>query len=91
MLPDQKEIIFVKLRNRISNDGVLRLQCDETRSQVKNKEIVIDRFKTLIFSGLKIPKERRKTKPSKSSIQKRLESKKKLGLKKAYRKRPDLD
>jgi len=41
---EQKETVFRKLRNRISNDDLLRLQCDDTRSQLKNKEIVSERF-----------------------------------------------
>jgi ribosome-associated protein len=88
---EEKELLTKNLHSRLTKGNILILSCGESRSQHKNKEIVIDRFNHLIFSGLKIPKERRKTKPSKSSIQKRLETKKKLGLKKAYRKRPDLD
>ena len=88
---EEKEILTKNLQSKLSKDKLLILNCDESRSQHKNKEIVTDRFINLIFNGLKIPKERRVTKPSKSSIQKRLETKKKLGVKKVYRKRPDLD
>jgi ribosome-associated protein len=88
---EEKELLTKNLRSRLTKDSILILSCGESRSQHKNKEIVIDRFNTLISNGLKITKKRRLTKPSKSSIQKRLETKKKLGLKKTYRKRPDLD
>ena len=83
---DQKVVVFEKLRNRISNEGMLRLQCDETRSQVKNKEIVVERFLQLIKEALKPKKERKPTKPGKASREKRLRNKKKLAEKKEYRK-----
>jgi len=42
ILTDRKKtIINEKLKNRISQEGILALQCDETRSQLKNKEIAI--------------------------------------------------
>ena len=88
---EEKELIAKNLHSKLTKENILILNCDESRSQHKNKEIVIERFIELISNGLKIPKARRKTKPSRSSIQKRLETKKKRGLKKAYRKRPDLD
>ena len=88
---EEKELLAKNLRSRLTKDSILILSCGESRSQHKNKEIVIDRFNTLISNGLKITKKRRLTKPSKSSIRKRLETKKKLGLKKTYRKRPDMD
>ena len=88
---EEKELIIKNLHSKLTKDGILILSCDESRSQHKNKEIVIARLISLLSSGLKIPKKRRLTKPSKSSIQKRLETKKKLGLKKTTRKRPDLE
>ena len=73
---NQKELILGKLKNRISNDGILSLSCNETRSQVKNKEIVIERFKVLIENAIKPIKKRKPTKPTKASVQKRLKDKK---------------
>lgn len=82
---EQKEIIFLKLANRIDNEGLLHLQCDETRSQLKNKEMVFERFLNLIKLALIPIKKRKPSKPSKSSIKKRLDSKKKLSDKKDSR------
>ncbi len=81
----KKTIISEKLSNRISQDGILAVQCDETRSQFKNKEIVFERFLNLIKAALKPIKKRKPSKPSKSSIIKRLDSKKKLSDKKDSR------
>lgn len=82
----RKLIISEKLSNRISLDGVLALKCDETRSQSANKEIVFERFVNLIKTALTPVKKRRPTKPSRSSVRKRLDSKKKHSEKKSNRK-----
>ena len=83
---EQKMIIHEKLKNRISNEGLLILHCDETRSQLKNKEIVFNRFVILIEDALKPIKKRKPTKPTKSSVEKRLYNKKKKSDKKDLRK-----
>lgn len=85
---EQKEIIFTKLKNRISNEGLLILHCDETRSQLKNKVIVNERFTALITKALARVKKRKKTKPTKSSVEKRIKDKKKISEKKEFRKPP---
>nr|WP_299487185.1 alternative ribosome rescue aminoacyl-tRNA hydrolase ArfB [uncultured Allomuricauda sp.] len=87
----EKERLLSKLGNRLNKEGVLILQCDEARSQHKNKQIVIKRFFELLKTALRVPKARKRTKPSKSSIEKRLKSKKKAAEKKAGRKKPDWD
>jgi ribosome-associated protein len=88
---EERERIINKLQNRITKEGILILQCQESRSQHKNKEIVINRFLELIRTSLIIPKKRKKTKTPKSVIQKRLKNKKNLSEKKANRKKPDFD
>ncbi|WP_029037330.1 alternative ribosome rescue aminoacyl-tRNA hydrolase ArfB [Salinimicrobium xinjiangense] len=85
---EEKERIAGKLQSRITNSGELILQCDESRSQHKNKEIVTQRFLDLIKESLKKPKPRKKTKPSKAAKLKRLREKKKLSKKKSSRKDP---
>jgi len=87
----QKELILKNLSSRLTKENVLILFCDESRSQHKNKEIAIERFLEIIKKGLKKPKLRKKTKPSRASIKKRLANKKKLGEKKISRKKTDLD
>ena len=74
-----------KLKTKLTKEFILIIQCDESRSQHKNKELVIKRFLELIINGLKVPKKRKATKPSKSSIRKRLEKKKKQAFKKVFR------
>lgn len=87
----EKERVLHKLAKRLTKDNILMLQADATRSQFKNKELVIKRFLELLENAIKIQKKRRKTKPSRSSVEKRLRKKKKDALKKANRGRPKLD
>lgn len=83
---EQKDILLIKLDNRLTKEGLLRLQCDETRSQIRNKEIVFERFILLITNAMKPKKERKPTKPTKSSIEKRLAEKRIKSAKKDLRK-----
>ncbi len=87
----EKERLLLKLGNRLNKEGGFILQCDEARSQHKNKQIVIKRFFDLLKKALEVPKTRKRTKPSKSSVEKRLKSKKIDSSKKANRKKPDWD
>lgn len=87
---EEKELLLKNLYSKLTKEGILLLNCDESRSQHKNKELVIDRFITLITNGLKTPKKRKPTKPSKSSVLKRLDKKKKLAYKKAFRRKPEI-
>ena len=88
---EEKELLQKKLKTRLTKEFILILQCDESRSQHKNKEIVIKRFFEVITNGLIVPKKRKPTKPSKSSIKKRLEKKKKQAYKKVFRRKPNLE
>lgn len=88
---EEKNRIQSKLSNRLTKESLLILNCDESRSQHKNKELVIKRFLELIENALKIPKKRKATKPSKASVEKRLQNKKKAAQKKASRSKSNLD
>ena len=87
----EKERLRTKIPTKISSEGIITLQCGETRSQHKNKTIVIERLIELLQQNLKVAKPRKKTKPSKSVIERRLKSKKENALKKAGRKPPKID
>ncbi|WP_248724853.1 alternative ribosome rescue aminoacyl-tRNA hydrolase ArfB [Seonamhaeicola sp. ML3] len=87
----QKKRLESKLQSRLNKDHKLILFCNETRSQHRNKEIVIGRFLNLIKIALTVPKRRVPTKIPKSVIRKRLKNKRKQSEKKANRKRPNLD
>ena len=88
LTPEEKERLNLKLKNRISSEDILSLQCDESRSQHKNRAIAIERILHLLEENLKIPKQRKKTKPSKAAIERRLKLKKEQALKKKNRRPP---
>ena len=88
---EQKVRLQNKLQHRLTKDGVLMLQCDESRSQHKNKALAIKRFLSLIRASLIIPKRRIPTKIPKSVIRKRLKNKRNLSDKKANRRKPNID
>lgn len=88
---NEKKILQKKIKHKITKDGMLLLQCSESRSQHKNKDLIIKRLLSVLKAGLVVPKKRIKTKIPKSVIRKRLKSKKVNSEKKNSRKKPSLD
>lgn len=58
---EQKEIIIDKLAKRLTKENVLIIQCSETRSQLKNKRIAIQKAISIIEEALVINPERKPT------------------------------
>ncbi|KAF2515768.1 aminoacyl-tRNA hydrolase [Flavobacterium salilacus subsp. salilacus] len=86
---EEKLLATTNLAYRLTNDGVLILNCDEDRSQLRNKDIVIKRFIQIMDNALIVPKKRKPTRIPKSVIKKRLKNKKTLSEKKQLRKPPE--
>lgn len=87
----QKSRLIAKLQHRLTKDKLLIMQCGESRSQHKNKDLIVKRFFELIEKSLIVQKRRIPTKIPKAVIRKRLKRKRKQSEKKANRKRPDID
>lgn len=83
----EKELLYKNLVPKLTKENQLILTCQESRSQHRNKELVVERFFNLIAKNLIIPKVRKKTKPSKLARQKRLDAKKRLSERKETRKK----
>lgn len=88
---DEKTLLKQNLRNRLTKENVLLLQCEESRSQHKNKTLVVERFFALLEEGLIVPKKRIPTKTPRSVIRKRLKAKRKISDKKANRRPPEIE
>lgn len=73
---EQKSRLLFKLHNRLVQDDVILVRSEEERDQKRNKETAYERLNHIIEQALKVDKKRVSTKPKKSSIKKRLESKK---------------
>ena len=83
----EKELLITKLQHRLTKDGVLMIKVETSRSQHFNKKSAWEQFLLLLEKTLKQPKKRLKTKPKKSAILKRLQSKKRHSLKKQNRRK----
>ncbi len=88
---EEKELIYNKLSSRLTLENVLILNCDEDRSQLKNKAIVTKRCLEIIKNALIIPKIRKATRIPKSVIRKRIKDKKSTSEIKQFRKKPNLE
>lgn len=79
---DQKAIILEKLSTKISSDGILSVVSQKDRSQLVNKQDAIRKLNILISKSLTPVKRRKRTRPTRSSVEKRLNTKKlKSGIK----------
>ncbi len=86
---NQKELLQRKLATRITAEGVFLVVSQEERSQLRNKELSIQKCYVLIRQALKPVKRRRATRPTKGSVERRIQSKKAKGEKKSLRGRID--
>jgi len=86
---EQKQMLTEKLSNRINSEGFLMVKSQRHRTQLANKNEVIEKINDLIKKALVKKKKRLATKVSKVVKEKRLESKKKKGEIKSGRKRID--
>lgn len=84
-LPEEVKPRLIKLAGRrITQDGVLVIEAKRFRTQERNRDDALARFRTLAQKAFEKPKSRKKTKPTKASQEKRLKAKKHRGeIKKA--------
>jgi len=84
---EEKLILLNKLSTYTTIDGVLLVTAQNTRSQLQNKVEALKKLDLLIKKAFTKRKKRRSTKPTFSSVRKRLDNKKKLGEKKKLRRK----
>ena len=89
-LPDDVKARLLALAGkRVTSDGVLLIDSREHRTQGMNREAARARLVSLLQAAARRPKKRRATRPSRSSKERRLESKKQRGVLKASRRARD--
>ena len=76
---DQKSLLYEKLSHKITADGYLLVKSQSERTQLSNKQQVIQKMNQVVEKTLIMPKKRKATKPAKAVKEKRLEVKKKVG------------
>ncbi|MBE0647167.1 MAG: aminoacyl-tRNA hydrolase [Bacteroidales bacterium] len=84
---EEKDLIVGKLAKRINQEGELVLVSQSERTQLKNKEKVIEKFYDLLAKALTPRKKRKPTKPTAAAKEKRLEEKRLNAEKKERRKK----
>lgn len=82
---EERQRALARLSGRVDTDGVLHLTSQAGRSQLDNRNDVIERFRRLLAAALKPPKARRATRPSATARAARLEVKKQRGAVKRLR------
>jgi ribosome-associated protein len=87
---EQRARLREKLAARLDAEGNVRVVASANRSQLRNREEAEVRLATLIRRALMVPKARKKTRPSRGSVEKRLREKKEHSRRKENR-RPRLD
>jgi ribosome-associated protein len=76
-----------RLATYVDKNGVMHLVSQSTRSQLRNREEVVERFRTLLRGALRVPRKRRPTRPTRTAREKRLAEKKRRGELKSQRRR----
>jgi ribosome-associated protein len=87
----QKELMISKLNSKITDEGILIIVSQRERSQLANKEDVIEKFYKLMEAALKPVRHRTATAPTRSSVEKRLIKKRVKSETKQSRQKPEID
>ena len=87
----QRTLATERLASRLDNEGRLRLVSSKFRSQRRNKDDVVERFRTILATALTKPPPRKPTRKPRSADEVRLREKKKRGTLKRQRRPPDAD
>ncbi|MDH5396723.1 MAG: alternative ribosome rescue aminoacyl-tRNA hydrolase ArfB [Cyclobacteriaceae bacterium] len=83
----EKALINSRMSRYISNEGIMTISNEEHRSQLKNKQGVMVKLERLLHGALRRKKTRIGTKPTKTAVLKRLNSKKHRAEKKQWRRK----
>lgn len=76
LFDDQRATILSALRTRLTAAGDLRVVASDTRSQRRNRELAETRLAEIVRRALIVKKPRKKTRPTRSAVERRLAEKK---------------
>ncbi len=77
--------------SRIGADGIITIKAQQHRTQRRNRDDALQRLRVMLEDACKVPKPRKKTRPSAGAVAERLKNKRKRAERKAGRLRPTLD
>ena len=86
--PSERDRLLAALESRLTGEGELILQSQQTRSQSANLDAARSRLKALVAGALTVPKTRRPTRPTRGSQRRRIEAKKRRSETKRRRQKP---
>ncbi|AGA79181.1 alternative ribosome rescue aminoacyl-tRNA hydrolase ArfB [Echinicola vietnamensis] len=84
---EAKEKVLARLSDKLNAEGHLQVTVQETRSQLQNKTLAVEKFQAMIKKVFERKKKRKPTKPTKAAVRKRLDHKKRRGEKKQWRRK----
>lgn len=85
----QRERLLRKLARRLDQRGRLRIVAGNRRSQSLNREEAVTRFVNVVATALHTPRARKATRPTRASVERRLEAKRQRSSRKRDRRRPE--
>jgi ribosome-associated protein len=85
---DVKERFLAQNPGRITTEGVLVMSSERSRSQLLNRQDCLDILADLLRQATKVPRRRKKTRPSRGARERRLQDKKQRSSTKTQRRRP---
>lgn len=85
---EEKQVLINKLSAKLTNENVMVIYHQTERSQLANKDKVVDKFNKLIQQAFFVPKKRRPTRPTLASKLDRLAGKQKKSQVKSMRRKP---
>ena len=91
-LPDDvRDRLLNSSDSRIGADGVITIKAQQYRTQRRNRDDALERLRVMLDDACRVPKPRKKTRPSAAAVAERLKDKRKRAQRKAGRLRPELD
>lgn len=84
-----KEKLLTLQDKRVSKEGIIHIKVSQSRSQRKNLDVAVRRLHRIVAQAYEVPKKRKKTRPSKKAIEKRLQAKARRSELKQSRKKID--
>jgi len=82
LTPEQKARVMARCGPRVTGSA------QDTRSQARNRDLALERLARRLEAALHVRRPRKKTRPSKGAVERRLEEKRRQSRRKAERRRP---
>lgn len=89
--PEDREWLLKRLAGRLTSDGDLVVTSQRTRDQIRNREDARDKLAEIVRKALLRPKPRKRTRPGRRAVERRIREKKQRGSLKTDRRPPDLE